>query len=188
MMGFRVSGFVRVCLGLAVCIAAWGAALPAVADDGTPQPGPERTKMEMMVGDWSYEGAIFESPLGPKGKFAGKSSIASILGGFFVEDTWDEGANGSGLQIFGYDEMSKRHFVNAYSSDGGRHVGTVEIAGDVIVSTWTRPVSGAAMEAMVKGVWTYAPDRSSFTAAWQFSLDKGRTWTPWIEYKGKKRQ
>ena len=50
-----------------------------------PQPGPEHKRLEVWVGEWTYEGEAKETPIGPAGKFAGKLTGRMVLNGFFLE-------------------------------------------------------------------------------------------------------
>ena len=154
------------------------------AEAEAPKPGPEHAKLGILVGDWTYEGKTADT----KESFTGTITTRFVLGGFFVEDKWEETAGAarlSGVQMFGYDAAAKGYFVNGYSSDGSRYAGGVTIEGDVLTSTWVEALGQGATR-LVKGVWTFDPDQSGFTAVWQTSRDGGRTWTPWLEYRAKK--
>ncbi len=176
-------------LTAATALLTWLVAASAQAQTEPPKPGPERAKLGMMVGYWSYEGEAVDALRGTKEKFAGKVISRFVLGGFFVEDKWEEktpsGNYLSGIQLFGYDATTKGYFVNGISSDGGRQTGTMTIEGDTITSIWTQ-TSGKGEKSLVKGVWKYSSDQTSFTATWQLSLDEGKTWGNWLEYKATK--
>ena len=163
-------------------------AVAAQAQTETPKPGSELKKLEMMIGNWSYEGVTTDARQGTKEKFAGRTVTHFVLGGVFVEDKWEEKSPAgftSGIQIYGYDAQAKSYFVNGYSCDGGSYTGSVTIEGDILTNSWTQ-TSGKGEKSLVKGVWKYSPDRNSFTSSWQLSRDEGKTWTPWVEYKAVK--
>ena len=45
----------------------------------SPTPGPEHKKLEIWVGDWTYEIVAQASPLGPASTFTGKNTARPIL-------------------------------------------------------------------------------------------------------------
>src|SRR5262249_17524783 len=77
-----------------------------------PQPGPEQKKLEVWVGDWTYEGSSETSPFGGTvGKFAGKETCRMILNGFVLESHWEDrsgtGYISQGVTLRGYDSAAR---------------------------------------------------------------------------------
>src|SRR5512135_921072 len=73
-------------------LAQTGAQKPAKKPAGAPKAqapatkaAPEYKKLEIWVGDWTYEGEALASPAGPAGKFSGKASVKPILDGRCVQ-------------------------------------------------------------------------------------------------------
>jgi hypothetical protein len=152
------------------------------------KPGPEHKKLEILVGEFTYEGTANETPLGPKGTFQGKLGADFVLDGFFVGAKWEEkNPTGTlkGIEMHGYNPATKTHTVQMFMSDGTQIAGTTAFNKDGFTSEFTA-IGAQGKKFPAKGEWKYAPDRSSFTGKWQISLDDGKTWVPWLEYTMKR--
>lgn len=153
------------------------------------KPSQEHKKLGLLIGEWAYEGEQSESPIGPKGAFAGKINASYVLGGFFVQATWEENNPAgklSGMDIFSYDGKSKTYVQNGFMSDGIRMIGTATIADDTLSSELT-VTTPQGEQIPFKAVWQFTPDGTSFTSTWKYSLDGRKTWTHWTEYRAKKK-
>ena len=86
-----------VTLLLLLCTASIQAQAPA------PKPGPEYKAYEVWLGDWTYEGEAKDSPIGPGGKFSGRTTVRWILDGFFMEFRSQEKGNLGDLESIEFD-------------------------------------------------------------------------------------
>jgi len=148
-----------------------------------PKPGPEQKKLEIWVGDWTYEGENKTTPLGPAGKFSGKSTVRSILGGFFVEWRGEEkGPNGplQWAEIDSFDPVNKKYGWNAFGSDGSISVVTYTIEGNTVSYSGTITMGDKPYK--MRGTAVFATDFMSFVEKREISID-GRTWMPTFESK-----
>jgi hypothetical protein len=157
-----------------------------------PTIGPEQKKLEIWVGDWSYEGTVKETPLGPSGKYAGKLNYRFILDGLFLENRGeDKGVYGGKEMTYKYVSMqwynpaTKTYLVQGYDNDSVVSSSVSTVNG----STWTRIGGGTTQsgkQTKVKGTLTFGPDGKSYTSKGELSLDDGKTWTPYWDEIGKK--
>jgi hypothetical protein len=135
--------------------------------------------MEMCTGDWTYEGAAHASPFGPAGSFKGKAVARMILGGFFLENREDDknedGYVYQGVQIRGFDSVTKGYVEHAYENDGTVTSAVVTVNGNRWTSTGTRK-DGHGKQYMIRHASTYAPDGQSSTFKAEYSADEGKTW------------
>jgi hypothetical protein len=156
----------------------------AVAQAPAPtRPGPEHKKLAIWIGDWTYEGEIFATPLGPAGKTQGKASVRSALGGFFVE--WrgeDAGAWGAmqWLELDGYDAAQKRYTWDLFGSDGAGQRVHYTIEGTTVAYSGTQRAGNK--EVRIRGTVVFAADLMSNVDKREMSLD-GATWVPLWETK-----
>lgn len=65
----------------AMAVMAAGAAVQA--QDMMPKPAAEMSKLAFFDGNWTCEGKMHETPMGPAGAMTGKAVIGSDLGGFY---------------------------------------------------------------------------------------------------------
>jgi len=145
-------------------------------------------KLDVWVGDWTYEGMEGPNPLEKGGPFSGKLSNKWVLNNSFIESHWEEKnptGNLEGVEIHGYDPLTKRFFYHGYSSDGGTMMGT----GVHSQNTWAGTAKmidkdGKAM--MVRTVSRFTDENQSVAVTWDLSQDEGKTWTPWLNFTMKK--
>src|SRR5688572_25870535 len=65
--------------------------LTLVTQAQQPKPGSEHKKLEMLLGEWTYEGTGEETPfMAAAGKFKGKYTVKKVLGGFFVQNQGED--------------------------------------------------------------------------------------------------
>ena len=101
-----------------------------------PKHAPELKRLSYFAGDWTSEGDVKASPMGPGGKFTVKDHYEWMKGGFFlVAHGTFEGAMGSGTAVsyVGYNTEEK-----VYTFDGYNSIGEAEhLKGTVSGDTWT---------------------------------------------------
>jgi hypothetical protein len=169
---------------LVTALALVGTLVPvALQAQAPPTPGPEHKKLAIWVGDWSVEGQMYATPLGPAGPVKGKGSAKPMFSGFFVE--WRSEVTGPAgttqwVEIDGYDQVAKKYFFNQYASDGGLMTGTSTIEGNTQSSSGTLVAGGK--QATWRGTIVFAPDMMSAVEKNEASLD-GKTWMPIWEGK-----
>lgn len=150
----------------------------AAAQAPLPKPGPEQKRLEVFVGDWTFEGEFSLGTMGQGGKVTG-TETSRMLGGFFVERHFQEkGPSGSrrrGVHVFGFDPVKKTYITSDFDSTGGFGSGTVSVSG----RTWTFSEArvNAGRPIHNRCVLTFAPGNRSFTAQCNGSTD-GKKWAP----------
>jgi hypothetical protein len=157
--------------------------IAAQAQAPVPKPGPEHKKLEIWVGDWTYEGENKATPLGPAGKYSGKNSTKPILGSFFIEFRGEDKGPAGTLQwveIDGYDPLIKKYTWNNFSSDGGVQTVTYTIEGQTVSYSGTQILGGK--QAKIRGTCVFTPDFVSNVDKREVSFD-GKTWMPLWELK-----
>ncbi len=172
-------------LGLVVLIVL---ALQARAAE-QPKPGPEHKKMEVWVGQWTYEGTAEASPLGPAGRFKGKETARMVLGGFFLE-TRDEDKNDTGyvfqsVGLQGYDAVSKTYVNYGFENDGTVDAGSTTVSGNTWTLTGTRKDSKGTTY-KTRSHNTISSDGRTSTFLTEYSADDGKTWL--LAWKGTMRR
>jgi hypothetical protein len=137
--------------------------------------------MEMCAGEWTYEGTANDTPFAPAGSFKGKASTRMILGGFFLEnreeDKSPDGYIYQGIQIRGFDSVTKSYVEHVYENDGTMTSTVVTVNGNTWTGAGTRTDSQGKVY-KTRNVLTYASDGQSFTFASEYSADDGKTWLP----------
>jgi hypothetical protein len=180
-------------LTAAVALVVWLLVVSVHAQSDTPKPGPEMKKLEVLVGDWSYEGEQFDPPApgmpyGGAGKYSGTVTTRFVLNGFFMQDTVEENdPAGKTTMIFmtGYDAAAKRYIGHAFISDGTMVVGTSTLDGQTFTSNSTM-TAASGQKVLLKTMVTYASDWSRYSATTDASVDNGKTWKPWWKEEGRK--
>ena len=161
-------------------------AVASQAQTPAPKPGPEHKKLEIWIGDWTFEEQDFATPFGPAGKASGKSTAKWILGGFFVEfrAEW-KGTAGpiQAIEIDGYDPVTKKFTWNNFASDGSVQTFTYTIEGSTVPYSGTQVTGGK--QAKIRGNITFAPDFMSCVEKREMSID-GKAWMPALEVKSTK--
>ena len=153
-----------------------------------PKPGPEYKTYEVWVGDWTYEGEAKETPLGPGGKFSGKSTVRWILSGFFLEYRAQEQGPLGDLEIVEfdwYDAATKRYPYQGYMNNGEVYSATATVSGSVWKISGTQTHKGVQYK--IRGATTFAADGKSNTWKYEMSPD-GKKWVPFHEARRPKSQ
>jgi hypothetical protein len=154
--------------------------LMAGAQAQAPKPGPEQKRLDVFVGNWTFEGEAKPGPGGPGGKVTG-TDRNQMLGGFFMERRFEEkGPMGElrGVLILGYDPTKKTYIASGFDSAGGFSSGTIAVSGN----TWTFSASGVSggKPMQTRCPLTFAAGNNSFTVTCEVSTD-GKNWTPSFE-------
>ncbi len=166
-------------IGFTVGLAIVVLAVALLAQTAAPKPGPEQKKLNIWVGDWTYEGENQATPLGPAGKYVGKMTVRPILGGFFVEFQGKEGSL-SWQEVDGYDALNKTFFWTGFGSDGNVNAVTYTINGTTVEYSGT--VRLGEKQYRIRGTCVFAADFMSFVDKRELSVD-GQTWMPNFQSK-----
>ena len=157
-----------------------------------PKVGPEQKKLEVFVGDWTYEGSVSETPLGPGGKFAGKVTFRMILDGLFLESrAEDKGVYGGkeivfkGLTIQWFDPVKKAYLNHSYDNDSFVNNSVMTVTGNTWNSTGAQTDSKGKTY-KTKHSTTVSADGKSIIEKAEISTDDGRTWMTYWEDTMKK--
>ena len=169
-------------IGFAVGLVIVVLAVALLAQTASPKPGPEQKKLNIWVGEWTYEGESYATPLGPAGKYVGKMTVRAILGGFFVEFQGEEGSL-SWREVDGYDALNKRFFWTGFGSDGNVNDVTYTINGTTVEYSGT--VRLGEKQYKIRGTAVFAADFMSFVDKRELSID-GQTWMPNFQSKNVK--
>jgi hypothetical protein len=151
-----------------------------------PKPGPEHQKLELWVGEWTYEGESQTTFLGPGEKFTGRMTGRSILNGFGLEVVFNEHAPSGETQtveVDTYDPVTKSYPAFSASSDGSFSQGSFTVNGTVGTYEMSSVADGKQFK--VRGTDAVAPDGMSITNHGEISVD-GKTWVPWFTQKATK--
>jgi hypothetical protein len=147
-----------------------------------PKPGLEQKKMEVFVGEWTYEGSASPTPWWPAFNYKGTMTNQMVLGGFFLEmrgqDKSDSGYNFQMVAFQGYD-VAKKAYVAHDFQNGGSVEGPFTITVDG--NSWTR--TGARTDNdgktyKMKSITTFASDGQTATRRAEYSANAGKSWLP----------
>ena len=124
----------RVVMSLVVALAVGSASVGGQA--AKPTPGPEHKRIGYFAGQWSFQGEIKDSPLGPGGKMTATETCDWFAGGFQLvcrtKGTGPKGP-GTGQAIMSYDPARKAYTYYAMSSHGDN----IFVRGQVQGKVWT---------------------------------------------------
>jgi hypothetical protein len=161
--------------GALLLSAAASAQMPA------PKPGPEQKKLDYFVGNWTCDGDVKPSPMGPGFKVTSSDELKWMDGGFFVvmhSQYQSKGmGDGTAAAVLGYDADEKKYTYNEFNSRGESLVSRGTVEGD----TWTW--LGDVKQPPGKGRFTekiLSP--ASYAYKFEMSMD-GANWILFMEGK-----
>jgi len=158
----------------AVAVIASGAALAADVP-AAPKPGPEHEKLGYFVGNWTMEGTMKDSPMGPGGKTTGKDKCDWFAGRFAV--VCRSTGNGPMGQMKGLGILSYSADAKAYTYYGTDSMGMTMLSvpkGKREGDTWTYDDESPMGGKMVKSryiIKELPPDKYRFT--WEVQGEDG---------------
>ena len=153
--------------------------LPLQAQTATPHPGPENRKLNIWLGNWTYEKETKATPLGPASKASGKMNGKPIYDGFFVQVSGERtGTTGtfSWFEIWAYDAVQKKHIWTGYGSDGDINSGTCIFNGRTVNYSGTLLLG--EKQYGIRGTIVLDADSRGMVEDREISID-GRTWMPY---------
>jgi hypothetical protein len=157
-----------------------------------PKAGPEQMKLQMRTGEWTYEGMLSDTPLGPGGKFSGKTSSKMTLDGLFMRSESEDKGNYGGKEMFyksmgmaWFDPVTKSYLDQYFDNDGMVSKSVLTVS----EHSWSS--SGTATDSKGKtyktrSVTTFAADGKTSKTKGEISIDDGKTWKPHWELSSKK--
>ena len=152
---------------------------------GAPQPGPEHQRLAFWEGQWTFEGEMAETPMGPGGKVSSKDRCEWFEGGFAIV-CHTEGQNPmgpvKGLSISTYDPGAKTYTYYGIDSSGF----PAFAKGSVDGKTWTYHSESTMGEQKVRTCVTLV-ETSANSYSFKFEMATGDgPLTTFIEGKGTK--
>lgn len=161
-----------------IVVACFAGAAFAQQPNQPPKPGPEHQKLQLWVGEWTYEGESQTTFLGPGVKFTGRMTARSIMNGFGLEVVFNE-QSPSGekqtVEVDTYDPVTNSYPVLSVYSDGSFFQGFFTVNGSV--ATWEGTSTANGKQYKDRGTDAVAPDGMSITQHGEISAD-GKTWVP----------
>jgi hypothetical protein len=110
--------------------------VPLVAQTPAMKPGPEHARIAYFAGQWTHQGEVKESPLGPGGKTTGSETCDWFAGKFQLvcrgKGTGPKGPS-TGMSVISYDASRKMYTFYALSSLGDN----IFVRGTVDGKVWT---------------------------------------------------
>ena len=145
-----------------------------------PKPGPEHKKLEVFVGEWTFEGSGQATPFLPaSGNFRGILTGRIVLGGFFLEmyarDISDNGYLLEHKVMRTYDPTKKAFVDYIFENDGTVSMNTVTVDGNTWTMTGTTKDS-EGKDYRTRAVEVVSPDGRTLTGTFEYSSDDGKTW------------
>lgn len=138
---------------------------------------PELKNWEPVLGKWSYEVELRESPTAAWKK--GSQVLEIRSGGFFLElrGTGEIGGQESSwMEIAGYDPIQKSYISSFFVSDGMRgHVTSMDWSGTTLRVNFTR-VTAERETQIGRVIWEHSSDFKSLSGAFELFTD-GEWWT-----------
>jgi hypothetical protein len=166
------------CMIVALGVLGFVSAATATAQAQEAKPGPELKKLDIWVGDWTWEDQSKDSETGEEQTTKGTGQY-SRMGEFFY--VWQsKGEQGSFTAFYGYDPIKKAYFTHGFNSDGWRGTATLTFGDKTVTNDWTGvtaagektrrrctadlvvPKSTSACEDFIDGKWT-AATKGTFT-------------------------
>jgi hypothetical protein len=168
-------------------ILAAGLILAAMAmAQAAPKPGPELKKLDVFVGNWTLDGNLKPSAMGPGGTMTENNKCDWMEGGFYLvchSESKSSMGNSVGLSVMGYSADAKTYTYHEFASDGE----LVDSKGALDGETWTwindEKMNGATMKARFTIHMTSA---SSYTFVFDMSQD-GTKWSTIMDGKATKK-
>ena len=151
-----------------------------------PTPAPELKKLDYFVGNWTMDGDLKPSPMGPGGKTSGTEHTEWMEGNFFLASHGSfGGVMGKGVEhtFMGYDAEEKAYTYDAFNSMGQHDSSRGTVEGD----TWTwlteQNMSGQKMKGrfimkiLSPTAYNYKFDLSPDGSTWMTVMDGKATKT-----------
>ncbi len=144
---------------------------------------PDYKKLEIWVGDWTYEGESQASPAGPAGKFTGKVSVTSILNGRCVQ--WrgeDQGPQGKTewFEVDSYNPATRKFNWNSWSTSG--EVQNVAYTIDGVNVGYSGTLVTGGKQVKIRGTVVFSDNNTVQVQKGEVSTD-GKTWVPYLDLK-----
>ncbi len=151
-----------------------------------PKPAPELKKLKYFAGNWTSEGDMKPSPMGPGGKMTMIEHNQWMDGGFFLtmhsEFKMADMGSGSGMAFMGYDTERKVYTYDEFNSTGEAEHSIGTLDGDTW--TWIRDMHMCGNTMKGRFIMkTLSP--TSYTFKFEISPD-GKNWSTVMDGKATK--
>ena len=135
---------------------------------------PEMKVWEPILGKWSGEEEIRESPSGNWTKNSSEWEIRS--GGFFLEIRGTSGIGGSSwIEVIGYDPLQSGYISSSFLSDGARaFVTAMDWSGTTLNLSWTLVTADREVQVR-RNTWEHSADFKLVTGTFERFTD-GEWW------------
>jgi len=138
-------------------------------------PDPAMARLNIFVGKWITEGAIYESPTGPTLQLNAVDTYEWMPGGHFLIHHVD-GYMGKdevkAIEIIGYDASAQNYATHSYDNHGSISA----YQANLLDRTWTITGESERFTGM------FSEDGRSLTGRWELSND-GKIWVHWMDIK-----
>jgi Protein of unknown function (DUF1579) len=150
------------------------------------KPAPELKKLDYFAGNWTSEGDVKQSPMGPGGKVTMDERSEWMEGEYFlvIRSKWTSAAmgNGSGVAFMGYDTNDKVYTYDEFNSGGEATHAKGVVDGDTW--RWTNDMKMGPQ--IMKGRYTVKiVSPTLYTYKYEVSPD-GTNWNTVVEGKDTK--
>ena len=167
-------------------ILAAGLILAAMAmAQAAPKPGPELKKLDVFVGNWTLDGNLKPSAMGPGGTMTENNKCDWMEGGFFLvchTDFKTSMGDGTNVSVMGYSTDDKTYTYREFNSWGE----FVDSKGSVDADTWTWLNDEKEAGKTIKGRFTMKiTSPTSYNFTYEISSD-GAKWTTVLDGKATK--
>jgi len=142
------------------------------------RPSPEHMKLAGFVGNWTTQGEVVESPLGPAEKWSGTIRSEWFAGGFAVVRHVDEKgsitADFHALDVITYDASAKMYTWYNVDNQGWSGLLKGTFSGDAFTIAWEAQAKGKPYKLRGMAKWL-GPDTLTYVS--EYSED-GTIWKP----------
>jgi hypothetical protein len=134
---------------------------------------PEMKKWEPLLGKWSYELEVRESPTAAWKKESGTEEYRS--GGFYLEIRGLGLEGSSRIEIVGYDPIQRGYISSTFMSNGGRaNVTSMDWSGTTLTLQWNFVTAEREVQ-IRRNTWEVSADFKSITGTLERFTD-GEWW------------
>ncbi len=152
----------------------------SINKDTDPKEGPAQIpalkNLDVFVGKWHAEGESYAEGepgaalIDSTAKWVSDETFEWLPGGYFLLHRWDARVGSrefTGIEVFGYNELTKQYFAHAYDNEGNNPTYVVTLENN----SWT------IQDPSTRATITESMDGSTMTWSWQWKHPHGE-WLP----------
>jgi hypothetical protein len=157
-----------------LALAGWMSATQtgAIAAESSIASNPESRQFDFWLGDWAITNA--------NGSNEASSRVYLALGQYLVVESWDDGRNHKGENLFAYNADDKTWHGMFADNQGRVHVFTGNVSGGR--AEFYGPSQGPSGEAVLNRIRVVRLATNKVEQSWEKSTDNGASWT--VVFKG----